>query len=133
MFLSDGFEGLIWRDPAAPYLTRAAKNQCRSRALIKLKPVHSSEFPVIGYASGKRGAAQEGIVWICRAPSGTEFKVSHKGSIEERRTLFAQCQNSFESLFKGRMLEVEYRELSAAGVPKMAFGIRFRRPGEIVP
>ena len=64
-----GFEGVMIRDPAAPYI------EGRSRALQKLKRFEDSEAICTGMAGQESGAPLVGAL-ICRTAAGLELRIS---------------------------------------------------------
>lgn len=64
-----GFEGVMIRDPAAPYV------EGRSRALQKLKRFEDSEAICTGMAGQESGAPLAGAL-ICRTAAGQELRIS---------------------------------------------------------
>lgn len=64
-----GFEGVMVRDPAAPYIAG------RSRALQKLKRFEDSEAICTGIAGQESGAPTIGAL-VCRTAAGHELRIS---------------------------------------------------------
>ena len=54
------------------------------------------------------------------------FKVTPKGSINERQELYNDALKNFKTKYFGRMLTVEYEEVSESNVPLRAFSVGFR-------
>jgi ATP-dependent DNA ligase len=128
-WIESGYEGAMYKTPSAPYLgsKTGTSMALRSHDVIKRKNAFSDEFEVVGYTEGARGKDVGAIIWICKTPSGHEFNVTPKDiSYDERSALFKQAQKSFDSMFKGRMMTVEYQDLSRDGVPLRAKAVAFR-------
>lgn len=131
-----GIEGIIVRLGAGNY--RESINNYHSTNVLKLKPVMSAEFTIIGFADGQ-GKNAEAIQWICQIPAeleeeglagGKTFNVVPAMSYNEKIKLFNDLSANpelFETQYKGRPLTVEYDEISADGIPLRirAIGIRF--------
>jgi hypothetical protein len=125
-----GGEGLVLRDPEAPYQLGVRANQVQ-----KYKRYRDEEFRVIGYASDI-GPAEGAVVWICevnRDPVSTRilsyrprdtFNVRPVGSLEERRELYRRAERLIDA---GLWLTVGYREIDTRGAPiqPTALGMRF--------
>jgi ATP-dependent DNA ligase len=138
-FLKEGFEGAMYRNPDAPYET-STDGEKRSYYLLKLKPVYTDEFRVIGFTQGTRGRDTGALIWKMATtaqalPDGTmipskEFtSVPKDTTLEERKALFREVQKNFTDKYEGRMMTVEYRDLSKDGVPLRAKAIAFRDIG----
>lgn len=105
-YVSDGFEGLVIRDPAKPY-----KPGGRTNDMIKIKKYKSSEFLVIDYELGLRGS--EDMTFICETKDGIIFKAMPVGD----RDVKAEYVENFEEKYKGHIAECTYFNLSDDGVP----------------
>lgn len=128
-FTKMNYEGAILRNSLGHYLANAQKTGAflRSKDLVKMKPKFADEFEVIGYADGAKGKDRGAIIWVCKTTDGTEFNVTPKDiTYEERYELFNEAEENFENKFAGRMLTVEYEDLSSAGVPLRAKALTFR-------
>ncbi len=124
--LTRNYEGIMLRDPAAPYKYSLHKQSSRSKGLLKRKPLPDAEFEVVGFTDGK-GKDAGAVVWICQTSSGKEFHVQPKGITNvERRTLYQDCLKNFRKKYHGRLLKVEYRALSKDCIPLRAKAIDFR-------
>ena len=65
-FVREGYEGAIARRDRRGYAYSA--NGLHSANLLKLKPVHHAEFPVVGYTQGSRGKGVGAVIWVCTVP-----------------------------------------------------------------
>jgi len=123
------YEGVILRNADGPYKADATKTGAflRSNDLVKMKQRFSDEFEVVGYTQGSRGKDVGAIIWICKTPAGEEFNLTPKDSTyEERYETFKIAEAKFEKEFLGRMMTVEYEDLSDSGVPLRAKAVGFR-------
>jgi len=135
-FVAEGYEGAIVRKRAAPY--RYGTNGYHSANLVKVKPLHDAEFPVVGYTQGTRGKDVGAVIWIAEVPAGQSrsgrperFSVVPKNmDYETRYEIFRRLEarpGYFEREFQGLPLTVEYPELSAkTGIPTQAKALGFR-------
>jgi ATP-dependent DNA ligase len=105
-YVSEGFEGVVIRNPNKPY-----KPNGRTNDMIKIKKYKDSEFMVIGYELGLRGS--EDMTFVCELEDGRTFKAMPVG---DRETKEEYVQN-FETKYKGHKAECTYFNLSDDGVP----------------
>ena len=105
-YVSEGFEGVVIRNPEKPY-----KPGGRTNDMIKIKEYKSSEFLVTGYELGLRGS--EDMTFICETEDGIVFKAMPVGD----RTVKAEYVENFEEKYEGHMAECTYFNLSDEGVP----------------
>lgn len=113
----EGYEGVMLRDPRAPYLPGK-----RSSGLLKLKSFLDREFEIVGFeeASGKdRGT----VVFVCRTGTSEskEFRVRPTGTLAERARMLRDAPR-----LVGKMLTVRFQELSDDGVPRFPVGVAVR-------
>ena len=105
-YVSEGFEGVVIRNPERPY-----KPGGRTNDMIKIKKYKSSEFLVTGYELGLRGS--EDMTFICETEDGIVFKAMPVGD----RAVKAEYVENFEEKYEGHMAECTYFNLSDEGVP----------------
>jgi ATP-dependent DNA ligase len=128
-FIAVGYEGAILRNIDGVYLASATKTGTfmRSNDLVKMKNKFSDEFEVVGYTEGKKGKGKGAVIWIAKTADGMTFKATPKDITDaERYKIFKQCKKDFEKLYLGRMLTIEYEDLSKKGVPQRAKALVFR-------
>jgi ATP-dependent DNA ligase len=128
-FVAMGYEGAILRNSDGPYLGNSQKTGAflRSKDLVKMKQRFSDEYECVGYTEGKRGKDKGAVIWICQTVDGTQFNVTPKDTTyEERYALFQECEADFANQYEGRMLTIEYEDLSKDGVPLRAKALTFR-------
>lgn len=77
-YVSEGWEGLVIRDPEKPY-----KPNGRTNDMIKIKKYQSEEFLIIGYELGLRGS--EDMVFILETSDGIKFKAKPHGDREQKQ------------------------------------------------
>ena len=105
-YVSEGFEGLVIREPSKAY-----KPGGRTNDMIKIKKYKSDEFLVTGYELGLRGS--EDMTFICETETGIVFKAMPVGD----RDIKAEYVENFEEKYKGHKAECTYFNLSDEGVP----------------
>ncbi len=140
-FVKEGYEGAIARKNCAPY--RYSYHGYHSPNIVKIKPLFSAEFPVVGFAEGTKGKDKGALIWICEVPAAdavdpndVRFNVVPKNmTYAERYRLYtwlgepaegADGKVNFES-FRGQQLTVEFAGRSAkTGKPQQAKALAFR-------
>lgn len=136
-FIKDGYEGAIARRDNKEY--KYSFNNYHSSNVLKIKPIYSNEFKVVGFTEGKKGKDVGKIIWLCEVenpkdPNDSIFTVVPNLPLQEREALFnclSQMVNKKQSRFdrdiKGLPLTLEYSEISQkTGKPLQAKAIAFR-------
>lgn len=103
-YVSEGWEGLVIRDPDKPYKPNGRTNQ-----MIKIKHYKDAEFEITGISEGLR---PEDMCFTLVTEDGIEFKAKPMGS----RDLKEQYRNDLDNLI-GRMATVKFFYLSDDGTP----------------
>ena len=111
-YVAQGFEGIMVRNAKGVY----KGNGYRSPHLQKLKYKQDSEYKIVDYKEGK-GKLEHTVIWRCETQSGDQFDVTPCGTIESRKELLLNAEH-----YIGKMLTVEYQELSAKGIPRFPIG-----------
>jgi ATP-dependent DNA ligase len=109
-YLAAGYEGLICRYNR-PYEGK------RSSALVKLKPTLDAEFELVDWAAAESGKAAGLLMLQFKTPAGKLFWATPALPEAERRKLASEMPTEF-GRWRGKMLTVEYAELSTDGVPQ---------------
>lgn len=104
VWVLDGYEGLIMRDPEALY-----GFDVRDWRMVKMKEFQDDEFQIIGIEEGLRA---EDMVFKCITKTGVEFKAKPIGS---RETKWNYLENQ-EKLI-GKMVTVKFFYYTPDGVP----------------
>lgn len=113
-FLESGFEGAMARNSSGAYLNK------RSYDLLKIKEFADAEFEVINVEEG-RGKLVGHAIFVCKTPSGVEFRAKLKGKTEELKQYFERPE-----LAIGRQLTVKFQGLTNKnGVPRFPVALRF--------
>ena len=138
-FLEEKYEGAIARKDSGLYTF--SYNGHHSPAALKIKPIHDSEYEVVGFTQGTRGKDVGALIWICTLPPDLPgddrlFNVVPKNmTYEMRYCLFkllsapvgAAGETRFERDIRGLPLTIEYAGLSAkTGKPLQAKARVFR-------
>ncbi len=119
LFVSDGFEGTMVRDPASFY--EIGK---RSYSLLKLKDFVDAEYRIVNVVDGD-GSDTGLAIFELETDSGARFNCRPEGSQENRAELY---KNRKELV--GKFLTIRYFELSRDGIPIFPVGVSIREYGE---
>jgi hypothetical protein len=132
-FIKEGYEGSVARKDIKEY--KYSFNNYHSSNVLKIKPVQSDEFKVVGFTEGKKGKDVGKVIWMCEVntiidPNDVIFTVVPNMSLDQRDILF-KCltsnNNLFDKYIKGKLITLEYSELSnKTGKPLQAKAIAFR-------
>lgn len=132
-YLRNKYEGAIIRNMDGEYLADpiSTSSKLRSYDVLKLKPKYSGEFKIIDFKEGKRGKDMGAIIWICQTDGGHNFSITPKNVTNEwRKEMFTKLSKNKNKIFidkyEGRMMTVEYDELSKKGIPLRAKALEFR-------
>ena len=130
-FVQSGYEGAILRNISSVYNAKATSASTRSDDLVKMKQKFTDEYEVVGFTEGTRGKDKGAIIWIAQTAgiqgNKVKFNVTPKDmTYAVRYKLFAECKKDFDTKYRGRMITVEYQDLSEAGVPLRAKALVFR-------
>ncbi len=114
-YVREGFEGLVIRNPNAPY-----KPNGRGNDMIKIKKYKDSEYKIVDYKLGLRGS--EDMCFICEMKDGRTFSAMPIGD----RGIKQEYIDNFESKYKNQIGTCKYFELSEDGIPCQPKFIAFR-------
>ena len=114
-FTKGGYEGVMARDPKGKYHLAD-----RSNHLLKLKSFDTDEYKIVD-AVAARGRDTGTVVWVCETQSGQRFSVRPRGSVDQRRNWLATKDRHI-----GKMLTVQYQNLTPDGLPRFPVGLTFR-------
>jgi hypothetical protein len=130
--VNNGYEGIILRNTEGIYLANSKKTGAfmRSKNLVKMKIKYSDEFEIVGFTEGTKGKDKGAIIWIAKIKDETKdktFNITPKDmTYDERYKLFIDAQDNFNKKYLGRMMTVEYEDLSKGGIPLRAKACSFR-------
>ena len=96
-YVSEGWEGLVIRDPERPY-----KPNGRTNDMIKIKVYKDDCFKVVGKEAGLRGS--EDMVFIMQMPDGRTFKAKPFGDREQKEEYWI----NFDKKYKGHIGECKF-------------------------
>jgi len=105
-YVSEGWEGLVIRDPDKPY-----KPNGRTNDMIKIKVYKDDCFKVVGKEAGLRGS--EDMVFIMQMEDGRTFKAKPFGDREQKEEYW----NNFEERYNGHIGECKFFYYSDDGIP----------------
>ena len=105
-YVSEGWEGLVVRDPDKTYRPNGRTND-----MIKIKLYKSSEFLITGYELGLRGT--EDMVFTLVTKDGIPFKAKPHGDKEQKEWYV----DNFETECLNQYATVKYFYLSDTGCP----------------
>ena len=105
-YVSEGWEGLVIRDPERPY-----KPNGRTNDMIKIKVYKDDCFKVVGKEAGLRGS--EDMVFIMEMPDGRTFKAKPFGDREQKEEYWI----NFDKKYKGHIGECKFFYYSDDGIP----------------
>ena len=105
-YVSEGWEGLVIRDPERPY-----KPNGRTNDMIKIKVYKDDCFKVVGKEAGLRGS--EDMVFIMEMPDGRTFKAKPFGNRKQKEEYWI----NFDKKYKGHIGECKFFYYSDDGIP----------------
>lgn len=111
VFVAEGYEGLMLRDPDGEY-----EEGERSRLLLKFKLFEDHEFKIIGVGEG-RGKFEGLAVFTCVTEAGKEFECCAPGGFADRAEYLAEADRCI-----GKMLTVKHLGYTDAGIPNHGTG-----------
>jgi DNA ligase-1 len=118
-YKSEGYEGIILRHPAAPYVRK------RSPFMMKFKPKKSDVYKIVGFQEeiSIHGVPKNRLgAFILEGDDGTKFGVG-TGFDDSQRAFF--WQNREECL--GKWCEVQYQSITTKGkVPRFPVFVQIR-------
>jgi DNA ligase-1 len=114
-YVSEGWEGLVIRDPEKVYRPNGRTND-----MIKIKHYKDDTFRVIGYELGLRGS--EDMVFILETSDGKSFKAKPFGD----RLVKEEYVANFEDRYKGHLGDCKFFYYSDDGIPLQPGFIAFR-------
>ena len=105
-YVSEGWEGLVIRDPDKVYRPNGRTND-----MIKIKVYKDDCFKVVGKEAGLRGS--EDMVFIMEMKDGRTFKAKPFGDREQKEEYW----NNFEEKYNGHIGECKFFYYSDDGIP----------------
>jgi DNA ligase-1 len=105
-YVSEGWEGLVIRDPDALYRPNGRTND-----MIKIKCYKSDEFLITGYELGLRG--NEDMIFLLQTKQGKPFKAKPHGDRELKNWYI----NNFNSECLNHYATVKYFYMSDDNIP----------------
>lgn len=111
-FTNKGYEGVMVRRVSEPY----ARGK-RSSHLLKYKTMLDDEYRIHGVVEGQGKWKHAIAAFTCRTKGGRTFHASPAVTEARRRSLWAE-----RSHLIGKMLTVQYQEMTERGVPRFPVG-----------
>jgi DNA ligase-1 len=105
-YVSEGWEGLVVRDPDKVYRPNGRTND-----MVKIKIYKDDCFKVVGIEAGLRGS--EDMVFIMEMEDGRTFKAKPFGDRLQKEEYW----NNFEEKYKGHIGECKFFYYSDDGIP----------------
>ena len=131
-YINKKYEGIILRNMDSTYLTNQSKNNMsiRSKFVLKRKMNYDDEFELVDFTQGSSGKDIGAIIWILKTHDTNKLfnAVPKNISYDERYNIYSDIikNNNFNSKYKGRLMTIEYEDLSGDKVPMRAKSIGFR-------
>ena len=105
------------RNSAGEYVNK------RSSDLIKVKEMQDAEFQIVGIDEGRGKLAGHVGSFICKTANGDKFNAKMSGNLGRLKEFFND-----HSLWEGKMLTVQFQDLTAYNIPRFPVGLRIREP-----
>ena len=135
-YIKDKYEGIIIRNSDSLYLTHPTKESAkiRSKYVLKRKKRYSNEYELVSFKQGLKGRDIGAILWVLKTVDSKKkehlFNATPKNTTYvERYKIFKNLNNNknlFNEEYKGRLMTIEYEDLSKNNVPLRAKAIGFR-------
>lgn len=109
-----GYEGCMVRNLNSLYVNK------RSKDLLKVKEMDDAEFQIIGIEEGRGKLSGHVGSFVC-LKDGKEFNVKMKGDTEKLKEYFDN-----HSLWKNKLLTVQFQGFTSYGIPRFPVGLRLR-------
>lgn len=126
-FLEEKYEGAILRNYRGKYLGNVREVGTRSKDMVKKKERRAEEFKIINFKAGEKGKSAGSITWILETKDGYPFKTTYKDlDIAAQKKIYQECLTDFAGKYQGKMMTVEYQDITDKGAPKFAKAIAIR-------
>ena len=113
-FKAEGKEGAMLRNAKGLYVNK------RSSDLIKVKEMQDSEFKIVGIEEGRGKLAGHVGAFVC-AIGNEIFKTKMSGGTAKLKEYFEN-----HSLWKDKLLTVQFQDYTSYGIPRFPIGLRIR-------
>jgi len=124
-YIEDGFEGIVYKNLDAKYEYSNYK-EIRSYQFLKRKKGYDAEYPIIGFEQGINGKDVGAIIFIMKTESRKEFKAVPNDTLKNRKKMYKQALDNFDSTFKNKLATIKFDEYSNDNVPLRAKFISIR-------
>ncbi len=109
--VSEGYEGLVIRDPEKTY-----KCGARDDRMLKIKEMTEDSFTVIGYELGLRGV--EDMCFVLCTKEGKPFKAKPEGDKELKEDYMKNINDII-----GRLMDVRFFNYTDDGIPNLPVAV----------
>jgi len=130
-FVSNNFEGTIVRNVDGIYRASnvSKSSYLRSPDVQKRKQLFSEEYPIYSFTEGKKGREKGALIWVFKIGDKIVKATPKNVTINERKKMFTKfCKDKklFDREYKGKLITVEYEDLSKDNIPQRlkAIGLR---------
>lgn len=124
-FIDNGYEGIVYKNMNAKYEYSSYK-EIRSYQFLKRKKGYDKEYPIVGFEGGIHGKDTDAIIFIMQTQDKKTFKAVPNNTLKNRKIMYKQALENFDSLFKNKLATIKFDEYSNDNVPLRAkfIGIR---------
>ena len=124
-YIENGFEGIVYKNLDAKYEYSSYK-EIRSYQFLKRKKGYDAEYPIIGFEQGINGKDVGAIIFTMKTESGKEFKAVPNDTLKNRKKMYQQALENFDSTFKNKLATIKFDEYSNDNTPLRAKFIAIR-------
>ncbi len=117
--LEQGYEGIMLRNPLAPYQNK------RTNDLLKVKPYWDEEYLITGWNEGNGKLAGHVATFTCLMPDGNEFKAKLTGETEILKNYFENPEELKKLI--GQPITVRHNGIGSKGKPRNPRALRIRK------
>ena len=109
--VSEGYEGLVIRDPDAVYKCGARDNR-----MLKIKEMTEDDFIVTGFELGLRGV--EDMCFVLKTKEGKQFKAKPEGDKELKEDYMKNMNDII-----GRPMNIRFFDYTPDGIPNLPVAV----------
>ena len=109
--VSEGYEGLVIRDPEQPYKCGARDNR-----MLKVKEMTEDDFIVTGFELGLRGV--EDMCFVLKTKEGKQFKAKPEGDKELKEDYMKNINDII-----GRPMNIRFFDYTPDGIPNLPVAV----------
>lgn len=124
-YIENGFEGIVYKNIDAKYEYSSYK-EIRSYQFLKRKKGYDAEYPIIGFEAGIHGKDKDAIIFVMQTENNKTFKAVPNDTLKNRKKMYKQALDNFDSLFKNKLATIKFDEYSNDNTPLRAKFISIR-------